>query len=60
MNNFIKKGVMIANKRGTYIVADMEDRYIQIRDVLKTSKGDIVYGKSRFIGVDDLDNYTLV
>ena len=59
-NNMIKRGVWIANKRGTYIIVNMEDRFIQIKDVLKDKKGNILYGKTRFIGVDDLDNYELV
>lgn len=59
-HNMIKKGVWIANKRGTYVIDDMEDRYIFIRDVLKTSKGEFVYGKKRCIGIDDLDNYVVV
>ena len=59
-NNMIKKGVWIANKRGTYVIADMEDRYVFIKDVLKTKSGDIVYGKQRVIGIKDLDNYEVV
>lgn len=59
-HNMIKRGVWIANKWGTYIVVDIEDKYIQIRDVLKDSKGNIVYGKTRFIGTDNLDDYVLV
>lgn len=61
MNNFIKKGVMLADKKGTYIVADMDDRYIKLLGVYKDSKGNIGYGcKARFIGVDDLDNFVTV
>ena len=59
-HNMYKKGVWIADKRGTYIIVDMEDRYIKIRDVLKDRRGNIVYGKERFIGTDDLDNYMVV
>ena len=59
-NNMIRKGVWIADKRGTYVIADMEDRYIFIQDVLRTSKGKIIYGKRRVIGVNDLDNYVVV
>lgn len=60
MNNFIKKGVWIADKRGTYAIADMEDNYVVIRDVLKTNNGKFVYGKRRIIGIKDLDNYVVV
>lgn len=59
-NNMIKRGVWIANKRGTYIIVDIDERFIQIKDVLKDEKGNILYGKTRFIGTDDLDDYVLV
>lgn len=59
-HNMFKKGVLIADKWGTYIIVDLEDKFIKIRDVLKDRKGNIVYGKERFIGTKDLDNYRVV
>lgn len=59
-NNMIKKGIWIADKRGTYVIADMEDSYVFIKDVLKTNKGKFVYGRQRIIGIKDLDNYVIV
>ena len=57
----IKKGIWIANKRGTFVVEDMEDRYVVIRDVLMDEKGAVYYGREkRFIGIQDLDNYKVV
>ena len=57
----IKKGVWIADKRGTYIIDEMEDRYVVLRDVLMDKKGAVYYGrKKRFIGIQDLDNYKVV
>ena len=59
-HNMFKKGVWIADKRGTYCIDDIEDRYVKIKDVLRTREGKIVYGKERFIGIKDLDNYVVV
>lgn len=57
----IKKGIWIADKRGTYIIDEMEDRYVILRDVLMDNNGVIYYGrKKRFIGIQDLDNYKVV
>lgn len=57
----IKKGIWIADKRGTYIIDEMEDRYVVLRDVLMDNKGAVYYGrKKRFIGIRDLDNYKVV
>ena len=60
IHNMIKKGVWIADKKGTYVIDDMEDRYVIIRDVMRDRKGAIYYGKKRFIGIDDLDKYAVV
>lgn len=55
----IKKGVLIADKRGTYVIDDMEDKYVFIRDVLRVN-GKLTYGRRRVIGIKDLDNYKVV
>lgn len=59
-NNMIKKGVMIANKRGTFVIDDMDNNYIAIRDVMIDNKGAYVYGKKKIISTQELDNYKLV
>lgn len=59
-HNMFKKSVWIADKRGTYCIWDMEDRYVILRDVLRTNKDKIVYGRQRIIGIKDLDNYVVV
>lgn len=57
----IKRGVWVADKRGTYIIDEIEDRYVVLRDVLMDNKGAVYYGrKKRFIGIQDLDNYKVV
>ena len=60
MKHLYKKGVWIADKRGTYCIDYIEDRYVRIKDVLRTREGKIVYGKQRYIGIKDLDNYVVV
>lgn len=60
MHNMIKKGVMIANKRGTFVIDDMEENYVSIKDVMIDEKGAFVYGKKRIISTKDLDNYKIV
>ena len=56
----IKKGIWIANKRGTFAIADIEDRYVAIRDVMIDKKGAFIYGRKRIIGIQDLDNYKVL
>ncbi len=56
----IKKGVWIADKRGTYVIEVIDERYITLRDVVKDGKGTFHYGRRRVIGVKDLDNYQRV
>ena len=56
----IKMGMWIKNKRGVYVVDSIEDRFVILRDVFLDDKGAIIYGnKKRFIGIEDLDNYSM-
>ena len=59
MHKMFKQGILIRNRKGTYIIDDFEDNYVAIRDIVY--KGGIMcYGKRRIIGVKDLDNYVIV
>ena len=60
MHKFIKKGVLIRNRKGTFIIDDMEDAYVAIRDVQFDKNGTMYCGKRRIIGIKDLDNYKVV
>ena len=59
--NIIKQGMIIKNKRGQYIVERIEGGYITIEQIIRDRKG-IIYrtGKKIIIGVNDIDNYSLV
>lgn len=57
---WIRKGVWIADKRGTYAIEDIDNNYIILRDVIMDGRGAIHYGKKRIIRTKDLDNYSLV
>ena len=61
-NNMIKRGITIKDKKGYYIVADVDtiDRFAIIRKIMKDGKGNIYYGKNIFIGLEQLDNYVIV
>lgn len=61
-HNMIKRGITIKNKKGLYIVADVDtvDRFAIIRKIMPDSKGNIYYGKNIFIGLEQLDDYVIV
>lgn len=61
-NNMIKKGIIIKNNKGYYIVHDVNvvEGYATIRKVMNDGKGNIYYGKKIFIGLKQLDNYVIV
>lgn len=62
MNNMIKRGIIIKDKRGFYIVDDVDvaDRFAIIRKIMRDRKGNIYYGNRIFIGLKQLDNYKLI
>jgi hypothetical protein len=57
----VKVGMWIAYKgrKGVYLVADMDEEYITLKDVLISKQGVISYGKKRMITVKELDNYII-
>lgn len=61
-NNMIKRGITIKDKKGFYIVddVDMIDGFAIIRKIMKDGKGNIYYGKRIFIGLKQLDDYKVV
>lgn len=62
MQKMIKRGITIKDKKGYYIVADVDtvDRFAIIRKIMADKKGNIYYGKNIFIGLEQLDNYVVV
>jgi hypothetical protein len=58
----IKRGIKIKNKKGLYIVADVDtiDGFAIIREIMRNKKGEIFYGKNIFIGLKQLDDYMVV
>ena len=62
MQKMIKSGITIKDKKGYYIIADIDtvDRFAIIRKIMKDGKGNIFYGKNIFIGLEQLDNYVIV
>lgn len=62
MHNMIKRGITIKDKRGYYIVDDVDtvDRFAVIRKIMKDGKGKIYYGKKIYIGLEQLDDYKVV
>lgn len=62
MHNMIKRGITIKDKRGYYIVDDVDtvDRFAVIRKIMKDGKGNIYYGKKIYIGLEQLDDYKVV
>ena len=58
----IKRGITIKDKKGYYIVADVDtvDRFAIIRKIMADKKGNIYYGKNIFIGLEQLDSYVVV
>lgn len=62
MQKMIKRGITIKDKKGYYIIADIDivDRFAIIRKIMKDGKGNIFYGKNIFIGLEQLDNYAIV
>lgn len=61
-NNMIKCGMTIKNRKGYYIVSDIDtiDGFAIIRKIMTDGKGNIYYGKNIFIGLKQLDNYIVV
>ena len=60
-NRTIKRGMLVADKRGTYLVADMENNFIKLLDAFFDNNGAVYYGcKTRFIRTEDLDNFEIV
>lgn len=61
-HKMIKRGITIKNKKGYYIVADVDtvDRFAIIRKIMPDGKGNIYYGKNIFIGLEQLDEYVIV
>ena len=59
-HNMFKRGVLIRNKKGLFIIDDMEDSYVFIRDVYYDKQGVRYCGKRKVIGIKDLDNYRVV
>jgi len=61
-HNMIKRGITIKNKKGLYIVADVDtiDGFAIIREIMRNKKGEIFYGKNIFIGLKQLDDYVVV
>ena len=61
-NNLIKRGITIRNKKGYYIVADVDtiDRFAIIRQIMTDKKGNTYYGRNRVIGLKQLDEYEVV
>lgn len=61
-SNMIKKGIIIKNKKGYYIVADVDtiDGFAIIRKIMPDGMGNIYYGKDIFIGLKQLDDYVIV
>ena len=57
-----KRGITIKNKKGLYIVADVDtiDGFAIIRKIMENEKGEIFYGKNIFIGLKQLDDYVIV
>ena len=53
--------MLVADKRGTYLVADMENNFIKLLDAFFDNNGVVYYGcKTRFIRTEDLDNFEIV
>ena len=61
-HSMIKRGITIKNKKGLYIVADVDtiDGFAIIRKIMENEKGEIFYGKNIFIGLKQLDDYVIV
>lgn len=60
--NTIKLGMWVTkpNRKGVYLVADIEENYVTLKDVLIDRKtGVISYGKKHLITMNELDNYVL-
>lgn len=62
MHKMLKRGITIKDKKGYYIIADVDtvDRFAIIRKIMKDGKGNIYYGKNIFIGLKQLDDYVVV
>ena len=60
--NMIKLGMWITypNRKGVYLVADIDENYVILKDVLIDNRGAISYGKKRVITIKELDNYVMV
>ena len=61
-SNMIKRGIIIKNNKGYYIVHDIDviDGFAIIRKIMNDGKGNIYYGTKIFIGLKQLDNYVVV
>lgn len=61
-HSMIKRGITIKNKKGLYIVADVDtiDSFAIIREIMTNKKGEIFYGKNIFIGLKQLNDYVIV
>jgi hypothetical protein len=60
--NTIKLGMWVTkpNRKGVYLVADIDTNYVTLKDVLIDKKtGVISYGKKHLITMNELDNYVL-
>ena len=62
MQKMFKSGIILKNKKGYYILADIDtiDRFAIIRKVMEDRKGNIYYGRKRVIGLDQLSEYAIV
>lgn len=59
--NTIKLGMWVTrpNRKGVYLVADIEENYVTLKDVIIDKNGVISYGKKHLITMNELDNYVL-
>ena len=57
----IKIGMWVAypKRKGVYLVADIEDNYVTLKDVLISRNGAVTYGKKHIITLKELDNYVM-
>lgn len=62
MQKMFKRGITIKDKKGYYIVTDIDtiDRFAIIRKIMTDGRGNIYYGKNIFIGLEQLDKYVIV
>lgn len=59
--NTIKLGMWVTrpNRKGVYLVADIDENYVTLKDVLIDKNGVISYGEKHLITMNELDNYVL-